>query len=66
MKNLQNFGVQELNSIEIKKIQGGGWLPDIISDAIDTAVSFTAGIISYALDSYSEVYPQGKNGCLGN
>ena len=26
MKNLQNFGVQELNSKEIKKIQGGGWL----------------------------------------
>jgi hypothetical protein len=26
MKNLQSFGVQELNSKEIKKIQGGGWL----------------------------------------
>jgi hypothetical protein len=26
MKNLENFGVQELSAFEIKKIQGGGWL----------------------------------------
>lgn len=63
MKNLQNFGVQELSSKEVSEIQGGSWLPDIISNAIDSVVSFTAGVISYALDTYTPIYsPQG---CVG-
>ena len=26
MKNLENFGVQELNQEELKELNGGGWL----------------------------------------
>tara|TARA_R110000868_G_scaffold172128_1_gene407942 strand:- start:2386 stop:2556 length:171 start_codon:yes stop_codon:yes gene_type:complete len=26
MKNLENFGVQELNTREMKEVNGGGWL----------------------------------------
>jgi hypothetical protein len=35
MKNLQNFGVQELNTKEIKEIEGGGWIADFVSTVIE-------------------------------
>jgi hypothetical protein len=53
-----------LSSKEVSEIQGGSWLPDIISNAIDSVVSFTAGVISYALDAQTSPYP--PQGCVGN
>lgn len=41
MKNLENFGVQELNNLELHTIEGGNWLTDAadaISDAADAVI----------------------------
>jgi hypothetical protein len=65
MKNLQNFGIQELNVEEIREIQGGGWFSDTFSDEIDAVQSFFGGILSYALNTDTSMYPQGPKGCLG-
>jgi hypothetical protein len=38
MKNLQNFGVQELSVKEIKETEGGGWLGWVIEKMVDVLV----------------------------
>ena len=51
MKNLQSFGVQELNSKEIKDVNGG-FLP-LLFFAIDV-VFVTSTLVSYAYHKYKK------------
>ncbi len=64
MKNLENYGVQELNAREIQETDGGGWLSDTFGAAVDAATSFVGGVISYALDIPMSPFP--PQGCVGN
>ena len=35
MKNLKNYGIQEMNANDIKEINGGWlWVPQLIGDAV--------------------------------
>ncbi|GAA4280152.1 hypothetical protein [Gaetbulibacter aestuarii] len=66
MKNLESFGVRDLNAKELNKINGGlfGFDVPFIDNAIDSAISFTAGVISY-FSGENSTSPYPKQGCVG-
>ena len=49
MKNLENYGILELNAQEIKKINGGSWYRFL------GPISTAAWLIDEALDFYDEM-----------
>jgi hypothetical protein len=60
MKNLERFGVQELNAKEIRETEGGGLLYDwLVGEAIDAVVDF----IGYDNEGYGRrMYETGSPG----
>tara|TARA_R110000868_G_scaffold27981_1_gene105307 strand:- start:635 stop:844 length:210 start_codon:yes stop_codon:yes gene_type:complete len=46
MKNLENFGVQEMNTEEIKTIDGGGLLSDIWDFKLQAKVLAYAAVLA--------------------
>jgi len=60
MKNLENFGVQELNCTDLIKIQGGNPLWDwVVGEAIGAVVDF----IAYDNEGYGRrMYETGSPG----
>ena len=69
MKNLENFGVQELNAKEIKETDGG-FIPLVIwgiaftaSEVAGIAVGAAIGVaISQDLDNLADSFMEGFNG----
>lgn len=65
MKNLENFGVQELSFKEIKETEGG-FLPLLIYGAallVEVACYAAAGDIILNFNSYSEALEDKINNC---
>ncbi|MBC9794401.1 hypothetical protein [Sinomicrobium weinanense] len=47
MKNLENYGVQELNATELNEINGGV----SVSLSLGQAINFTLGIVNIVVDA---------------
>ena len=45
MKNLENYGVQELNAREMEGIDGGGWIADLVHWLKCNGMEHTPGYI---------------------
>ncbi|MBQ4801734.1 bacteriocin-type signal sequence-containing protein [Aquimarina amphilecti] len=60
MKNLENFGVQELNNFELNSIEGGNWFGDAW-DATVEAVSDAADAVVDAVSSFADGVADGWN-----
>lgn len=57
MKKLENFGVQELTTVEQRELEGGYWLP--IVRWIGTTVA--AALISQDMDDLGDAFMDGWN-----
>ncbi|UGU17346.1 hypothetical protein LS482_05605 [Sinomicrobium kalidii] len=49
MKNLENYGVQELNNVELQEVNGGvdlGGVIDLVTGVLGTVTGVVGGIVS--------------------
>ena len=50
MKNLENFGVLEMNSREMRETEGGDWIADFVANLLcKCAKTVRPGFVGYAM-----------------